>query len=95
MGRLVTILAFALGALLMLESVASDDCHGVVNGYICIIQMVTETSKEGKQLYGQWHKIRGTTDRTECLQGLQTGNPYILRVVKLYHVRNCRRQRNM
>ena len=87
MGKLVIILAFALGALLMLESVgASNDCDDK-KGYICIIQMVT--SKAGEPLYGPWYKIRGKSD-AKCLQGLQTGNPYKLRLVKVYHVKNCK-----
>jgi hypothetical protein len=92
MGKLViTILAFTLGALMMLESVgASNDCRSYnTKGYVYIIRMDSKTLKADEG--GQWYKIGGTIDFKKRLPTLQTGNPYKLEQIKQYKVSDCKR----
>ena len=91
MGKLVIILAFALGTLLMLESVqASDDCRSEgKKGYIYIIKM-TKVGKAYEQC-SEWYKIGASINPKNRLKTLQTGNPYKLQLVNSFYVSNCKK----
>ena len=94
MGKLVIILVFTLGALLMLQSVAGDGCRSYgVKGYVYIIQMggirMMGSLPFGK--HGQWFKVGASVDPAKRLQVLQTGNPYYLKGVAKYLVSDCKK----
>lgn len=87
MGKLVIILVFTLGVLLMLESAqAGNDCRSYgVQGYVYVIRMT------GRHSNGYWYKVGASLDPKQRLRNLQTGNPYRLTLLGTFHVSDCKR----
>ena len=86
MGKLVIILVFSLGALLMLESVqASNDCRSEGKpGYIYVMEMIKPGTRS------EWYKIGASINPKSRLKTLQSGNPHRIKLVNTFRVSNCK-----
>ena len=86
MGKLVIILVFSLGALLMLGSVqASNDCRSEGKpGYIYVMEMIKPGTRS------EWYKIGASINPKSRLKTLQSGNPHQIQLVNAFYVSNCK-----